>query len=361
MAASCKPVCGLEIVLGRCNLRRVDGIVGGPPCPPWSTIGGRAGSEDPRSGPFNRFLDILEDQGQKGCLFFIMEMVPGQDHQRKGEGQSDHSKWLLELRQRAPMWQVQKWLLNSSNFGVPHNRLRLYTVGVNTNFVTKVPMPPVPAKQIANVEEQWRHILHPGLEVNRERYLTTQQRLNLILAKHIGSNHQPGPMFLVISMDRNPRQAFGAYQHSDGLTMALRSANEMVWLLKTDANGHTILSRPLHPFERFGAQGFPAHMGELLTKKQIILVTGNAMTVPVIGGVLASVLTALIGVPSLCTPQLWLTEEHSEFSSTAPGEPSIEEESALQEARKLWKRKMAHQIAIMDGARLEYRKLARMD
>ena len=242
-------------------------MVAGFPCPPWSTIGSKEGCSDTRSEPFYQFLDILADQGQKGAFFFIMEMVPAQDHCHKGAFRSDHSFWVEALAQRAPMWKVQKQLLNSAQFGLPQNRERLYTIGHNCNIVPHEPRFPMPIKASMPTEDQWHNILHEGLESNREKHLSTQQKLNLVMAKEIELRRRPGPMFLVVSVDRNPRQAFGSYQRADGLTMTLRTANEMVWLLQVDSKGRTTLSRPVHPFERFGLQGFSAHMGEKLSKK----------------------------------------------------------------------------------------------
>ena len=44
---------------------RVDGTLGGPPCPPYSMIGARQGKKDPRAAVHARVTDILVDQGWK--------------------------------------------------------------------------------------------------------------------------------------------------------------------------------------------------------------------------------------------------------------------------------------------------------
>ncbi len=49
----------------------VDGIISGPPCPPFSSIGRGLEDSDPRAAVFSRLSDILVDQGHKGACFFV--------------------------------------------------------------------------------------------------------------------------------------------------------------------------------------------------------------------------------------------------------------------------------------------------
>ena len=87
---------------------RVDGTIAGPPCPPYSTMGARQGHNDPRAAVHARVTDILVDQGWKHSFFFIVEQVPGMMARPStasgGGSRSEWEKWILELRQRAPMW-----------------------------------------------------------------------------------------------------------------------------------------------------------------------------------------------------------------------------------------------------------------
>ena len=98
---------------------RVDGIITGPPCPPWSSIGARRAQDDPREAVYQKVIDIIVDQGCKGALFFILEMVPGIQHRRRGASVSYYDSWISELHQRAPQWVIQSWRLNTCAFGVP--------------------------------------------------------------------------------------------------------------------------------------------------------------------------------------------------------------------------------------------------
>ena len=60
---------------------RVDFIVAGPPCPPFSSIGPKRPPEaDPREAIFRKVTKIIISQGRRRCLGFIVEMVPGIAH-----------------------------------------------------------------------------------------------------------------------------------------------------------------------------------------------------------------------------------------------------------------------------------------
>ena len=119
-------------------------------------------------------------------------MVPGQNHKvsctetgNSGSAdQSDYEQWLAYLSEHAPMWQVTTHLVNTNKY-LPQNRQRLYTLG--RNICHRMPRPrwPTPChnhKAAKTIEDQWRDILHPGLDHCREGYLTLQQKLNLKLA-----------------------------------------------------------------------------------------------------------------------------------------------------------------------------------
>lgn len=62
------------------ELEPVDGIVAGPPCPPFSSIGLRGGQYDPRADVFQHVVDMIVELGSRGALFFILENVPGVLH-----------------------------------------------------------------------------------------------------------------------------------------------------------------------------------------------------------------------------------------------------------------------------------------
>ena len=97
---------------------------------------------------------------------------------RRSTGRSDWDDWVDELAQRAPMWRVFPWMLNTSAW-LPQNRPRIYTVGLHASLATRhILPPPRPAKPCSLLG-----MLHPGLPPAREVGLTAQQLENLAIAK----------------------------------------------------------------------------------------------------------------------------------------------------------------------------------
>ena len=92
--------------------------------------------------------------------------------------------------------------------------------------------------------------------------------------------------------------------------------------------------------------------------QEILAVTGNALSVPVVGAVLRSIFIALTSVSSLATPLLLQIRWSCTGSLSTPGGPGTDEQKSLHDARKSLKRKLAHQIAISDGLRIKFRQLA---
>lgn len=112
-------VCGVGFKLYR---GKVDVIIGGPPCQPFSSGGLRAAQDDERDmvPEFIRAVDEVRPYA------FVMENVPGLvvgDHRRK---------YLLEaVSTLAGLgYQVEWCVLNAEEFGVPQRRKRLFVVGM---------------------------------------------------------------------------------------------------------------------------------------------------------------------------------------------------------------------------------------
>ena len=284
---------------------RVDGVVTGPPCPPWSTIGQRARHSDPREAVFRKITDILVDQAFKGCFFFIVEMVPGIRHKQQGQAQSYHEEWLQELHSRAPQWHVQWWSLNSSSFGLPQDRERVYTIGINLQTGGRPATPPYMLCRDHVRTTTLSQFLHPRMPKVLESRLNPNMAANLraykkilepeLLTGALGS-------FACISLDRCPSKDFGKWVRVDSMVDTFRTGNEHLWLLSLgEGPDGPSISRPLHPVERLGMQGFPSWVARHLSKRQLLEATGNSFSVPVVGCVLVQVFN------TLCGAGLWTT------------------------------------------------------
>ncbi|CAE7265647.1 ssoIIM [Symbiodinium sp. CCMP2456] len=294
---------------------KLDGLVSGPPCPPWSSIGARRGSSDERHAVFEKVHEIIVFQGSLGMAFFITEMVLGHDHTQRGEELSAYKTWLFRMARDAPMYLLSSFILPTQDY-LPQHRERIYTLGIHKQH-TALPVPMSPA--MPGMRQSWARVLHPGMPTHRERSLTLQQQLNLELALHRIRRKGAWTNPVCVAADRDPLKKFGTARQ-DGLCCTLRTGNELCWLAwlhpapwlgfhvglrarwSADScfavwaaeDGSTSFSRALHPLERLSLQGFPCDpYARHLTKKEILVATGNAMSVPCVGAALEAVLVHL--------------------------------------------------------------------
>lgn len=98
----------------------VVGVVGGPPCQGFSTVG-RRDINDPRNQLYLEYCRVVETVKP---LFFVLENVKGLTTLSGGAFKDDIIKRFSALGYR-----VQFQILNSANYGVPQNRQRVFFVG----------------------------------------------------------------------------------------------------------------------------------------------------------------------------------------------------------------------------------------
>jgi DNA (cytosine-5)-methyltransferase 1 len=103
-----------------------DGIIGGPPCQSWSEAGSLRGIDDKRGQLFFDFIRIIRDKQPK---FFLAENVSGMLAPR-------HSKALKNIQDlfKDCGYNLSFKLLNSSDYGVPQDRKRVFFVGIRKDF-----------------------------------------------------------------------------------------------------------------------------------------------------------------------------------------------------------------------------------
>ena len=125
-----------------------------------------------------------------------------------------------------------------------------------------------------------------GLPALREQSLMGQQRANLMTMKQRLFSYRPWGQELIccISVDRDPSKTFREFR-IDSCVCALRTHNEMLWVLMVDSEGTVAVSRCLHPVERLGLQGFRPEIAQYLSKRALLRCSGNACSVPVITSV----------------------------------------------------------------------------
>lgn len=294
---------------------RVDMVVSGPPCPPWSAIGRRQGAADWREAVFAQVTNIIVDQAHRGCYAFVLEMVPGIDDRRPGGRESYLAEWLHDLSARAPMLRVFPWVMNCSEY-LPQHRIRFYIVGVHWPLVQGTPLPPRLPPCAAASRASLRDVLHVGLPPCDEGRLQPALRRNLRAWKRIAAPYgrRDSGLVAILSVDRDPDMRFGSLNRYDGLAPALRTHNELLWVYILDRHGMPLVSRCLHPVERLALQGFRPEVADFLSKSALLRLSGNAFSVPVVTAVVRECLMLLaaprvLGVPNVdLVVNAWLSD-----------------------------------------------------
>jgi DNA (cytosine-5)-methyltransferase 1 len=117
------------------NLPYHDILTAGVPCQSWSIAGKNLGFDDDRGQLWNDTIYLLNQSRPKA---FIFENVKGLSDPRNQEALS----YILS-RIRAAGYHAKHFVLNSSDYGVPQDRVRVYIVGfLNETFLRKFRLPP---------------------------------------------------------------------------------------------------------------------------------------------------------------------------------------------------------------------------
>lgn len=113
--------------------KQIHGIIGGPPCQAYSTIGRARNfnkkAKDKRIYLYKHYIEFLKKYSPK---FFIFENVRGLLSFKDFYGDSLLEKILSEFDEAG--YDVQLSLINSSDYGVPQNRKRLFLFGYKKSY-----------------------------------------------------------------------------------------------------------------------------------------------------------------------------------------------------------------------------------
>jgi DNA (cytosine-5)-methyltransferase 1 len=128
------------------NGNKVDVIIGGPPCPTFSTIGhakiqsiNKTKSKHISSDPRNElFMDFLKYVAYFKPKVFVMENVPQFLTKYKGKMFEEVKRIIKEELPNYTLKEEVK-VLNSANYGVPQNRRRMILVGLSEGVSFQYP------------------------------------------------------------------------------------------------------------------------------------------------------------------------------------------------------------------------------
>lgn len=102
----------------------IDGIIGGPPCQGFSLSGNRD-KNDPRNSLFMEFVRFVKHFKPR---FFVMENVTGILSMKTKNG--DSVKDLILNEYDSAGYNVNIFILNAADYGVPQSRIRVFFIGL---------------------------------------------------------------------------------------------------------------------------------------------------------------------------------------------------------------------------------------
>ena len=166
--------------------KKIDVIIGGPPCQGMSLSGPRK-FDDPRNKLYLSYIRLVDEIRPKA---FVIENVPGLVGLFKGQIKNNIIKKFEDMG-----YNIKYRILCASNYGVPQNRRRVVFVGMKKGeFVY-----PEPLNKIVTCEMALSDLptLENSIGTEREEYLTVPQNEYQKLMRsnsdavynHIAANH----------------------------------------------------------------------------------------------------------------------------------------------------------------------------
>ena len=271
-----------------------EGLIAGPPCPPWSSSGKGLSWKDDRAQPSNVLFRWLRHlcRRKRPLRFFILENVRGILGKR-GVG------YLVKLRAALPQdWNLAALVMDSRCCA--QTRPRAYLVGwkasrtLSPSEATKV----IRGKLLHLPRRHLSSILLDMPNEDPKEVLTAQQARNFRkwmrkVQSKLNDKRQKG-VVACFEVDRNPDKSRGTLR-TDDLMMTLRASGNPIWLVSLgEGRRGPSVSRLLALEERCLLQGFDmSTMPDSVSARRVRHAMGNAMSVPVVGSVLGATLLQL--------------------------------------------------------------------
>ncbi len=266
---------------------KFDILLAGFPCQPFSLMGRKRGFEDSRGTLFFQIAKILSIKKPE---FFILENVRGL---KTHDGGKTFNR-ILEILTDNLDYNVRVEMLNSSDFGVPQTRRRLYFIGVkNKKTFQQVSGIDFKNKNIPKKFKTTWHLLERNVD---EKYYLSEKLIKTILAHGSGNYWSKSEINrltacpLTASMHKMHRANQDNYFSDDFIYGKFNKEN--IFSVNKDKNKSRI--RKITPLEAFRLQGF----NDSFVKKaknvgvsdtQLYRQAGNAITVNVAETVLSSI------------------------------------------------------------------------
>jgi len=230
------------------DIPECDGIIGGPPCQPWSVGGKRLGIEDPRGQLFLDYIRIVKDKKPK---FFVIENVQGILEEKHKESFEGFMKLLADAG-----YKITYELLNAADYNIPQDRLRVFFIGIRKDLKNKYEFPdavcsiPITLRQaIGDITEEPRFFKNEIIKEEHPTRMNHDVYTGSYDAKYMARNRVRSwdePSFTMQAQARN------APQHPQAPKMTFISSSRRIF-----AKGYEHLYRRLSVRECARIQTFP--------------------------------------------------------------------------------------------------------
>ena len=287
-------------------------LVAGPPCPPFSACGKRLAMSDPRSRPFERCVEVIEELDSRGAnggrdqlMFFMLENVPGLEFRVQSSADNPLEVLLRSMRSKlGTSWLLRPTKLNAIAYGLPQNRPRIYIVGRKVKVYPRsfpalrpsclAQVSPIKLLDITDTAPSELTALQ--LECNKEWKA-------LYRAAMLHPANRGSVAFIEVGRSPTGRTSWASTTTAppQDRCQCLRASGPQIHVFSLgEGDGQPpgpplSIDRNLRISERAALQGFPPSIGHLkFTEKQGRRIFGNAMALPVIGSLLAEELTSLL-------------------------------------------------------------------
>ncbi|MFH1694416.1 MAG: DNA cytosine methyltransferase [Patescibacteria group bacterium] len=259
--------------------KRVDVVVGGPPCQGFSMAGKRDPS-DPRNSLFMEFIRIVDGLAPK---YFVMENVRGLLSMTTKNGEM--VKDIIQEEFRKIGYYVESNVLLAANYGVPQKRRRIVFIGTKMKKNITFPEPThsnTPFKTIGGKEiKKWvsvKEVLLPRKEVDASFFHSQAMIDGFRKRKEHNKKAGKGFGWQILRMDE-PSFTISARYYKDGGDALVMYDEKTV--------------RMLTPRECARIQGFPDDFEFCGSKRDVYTQIGNAVPPPLARAIAKEILNKL--------------------------------------------------------------------
>ena len=273
-------------------------LVAGPPCPPFSKLGRKQAFEDPRATVLWRCIDICTHLATNGPLIlFVLENVDGLRSRQQGAAQSPCDIIMQDLVEGLDAdWSVSAISCNSLDYGLPQRRPRTYIIARRISLTGKQePRVPqfesrVPLHRFLDTHDTSDVLANTDLQ---QRNLTDWKQWY----KSTFPEHNESHDYAVVDISRTPtaRTTWSSKGTPPGIVQCLTTSGPNLHVFALQAEHDNAIDRRLRTVESARLQGFPPSVCDMVREsKEWKRFIGNAMSVPVIGIVLATQINNMI-------------------------------------------------------------------